>query len=79
MENGESILHLACRLGNDVIVQILLINGANINSCKERKDSPVCSKCFRKHDSVASPLFVACLNGQYSTVQLLISMGANIN
>lgn len=75
----ESLLHWACCSGKYAIVQLLLRNGAKINLCKESKASPICSDCYRRHDSIPSPLYGACVKGQFSTAQLLISMGADIN
>ncbi|XP_065941925.1 uncharacterized protein [Magallana gigas] len=48
----------------DETVQILMLNGADINLCSE---------------DGTSPLFIACQDGHDSTVQLLLSYGADTN
>ncbi|XP_062609781.1 uncharacterized protein LOC134271592 [Saccostrea cucullata] len=62
--NGFSPLHVACYIGYDSTVQLLLNNGADINLCDIVGDSP---------------LNVACHIGHESTVQLLLNNSADIN
>lgn len=59
-----SPLFLASHNGNDITVQLLLRNGADINWCK---------------NDGSSSLDIACRNGHSSTVQLLLDNGAKIN
>lgn len=57
MDTGASPLHIACQLGHDETVQLLLDHGANINLCI--KDE-------------ASPLYVAFVWRQYKIVDILL-------
>lgn len=59
--DGFSPLFKACQNGH---VQLLLVNGANVNLCNKR---------------MVSPLFLASHNGNDITVQLLLRNGADIN
>lgn len=63
LKNGASPLHIACKNGHDRILQLLLDNGADINTYM---------------DNGASPLYIACQNGHKITAKLLLSNGADI-
>lgn len=59
-----SPLHIACYRGYDRIVELLLKNGAEYNSCVT--------------DGTSS-LYIACCDGHDKTVQHLLNNGADIN
>ncbi|XP_056000538.1 ankyrin-1-like [Ostrea edulis] len=61
--NGEETESFTVR-DSRATVQYLLDNGADINL---------------RHETGASPLYMACENGHYNTVQLLLNNGADIN
>lgn len=64
MDNGVSPLFSACQRENESIVQPLLLNGANLNLC--RNDGTSC-------------LHEACKNGYYGIVKLLLKSWATVN
>lgn len=62
-ENGWTALHFACWIGNFKIVNLLILNGANID-------------IGAKND--IKPLMVASSTGNHKIMDLLIKAGANI-
>ena len=64
-QNGRSALHFASRKGYTDIVNILLDNGASVES--------------RDTDYGRTPLFFAAAKGQTDVVRALVSAGADVN
>lgn len=63
-KNGTTPLHHASSIGNTEVVQLLIVNGANINA---------------KNNVGSTPLHYASTEGNTEVVNLLIDNGADIN
>ncbi|CAF2157042.1 unnamed protein product [Rotaria magnacalcarata] len=64
-DQGTSLLYLACRFGKTNVAKVLLDKGANIN--------------VQIPGNCSTPLHGAAFNGHVSTVELLISRGADLS
>jgi glycerophosphodiester phosphodiesterase len=67
-EQGETALHVAARFGHDECARVLL-EGSN--------DQKADTELFENTYSW-TPLFIACVDGNYGVVQLLIDAGADL-
>ncbi len=61
---GKTALHYAAEYGHLEIVELLLVNGANVN---------------RRDDDKATPLYFAAVGGFVDVARLLLDYGADIN
>jgi len=49
-------LHIASECGHDIFVDILLKNGANVNTTNDNNETPLYGASFQGHDSIVSML-----------------------
>lgn len=68
--NGETPLHIACRLGSKYLVRFLLDNGANIKAT-------ICTK--DEKNSGDSLLHIACKRGNLDIIEILLEYNVEIN
>ncbi|KAL1855401.1 Glycerophosphocholine phosphodiesterase [Paecilomyces lecythidis] len=67
-EQGETALHIAARFGHDECAKILLKGSNNQKANTE----------LAEHTYSWTPLFIACVDGSLSVVELLIEAGADL-
>ncbi|PKX97442.1 glycerophosphocholine phosphodiesterase [Aspergillus novofumigatus IBT 16806] len=67
-DQGETALHVAARFGHDACAKILLEGTAD-----QKADTELTENTYSW-----TPLFVACVDGSLSVVELLIEAGANL-
>lgn len=67
-EQGETALHIAARFGHDKCAKLLL------EGSKEQKANME----LAEYAYLWTPIFIACVDGSYSVVELLIQAGADL-
>jgi ankyrin repeat protein len=71
---GKTVLYLAAEKGHEAVVQLLVENGANINTEEEQE-----KLLFRTTTKGRRVLYLAAEKGYNTVVQLLVENGANVN